>query len=138
MLKFFRKAIGDLTGPPRPCEFCQLGVNPTAEIPLANSDWRITGNGLDVEFVLCGDCRSRINSAGLQTQVPFLAFAWLIVDKNIRRPPAEMILDHPAWRRTWEHTCTLTGQSPFSNDSMILFDEMIDTMVFRFRYPKGQ
>lgn len=102
---FFR----DLFGARQPCDLCQLGK---AQWPAAHSgsaDWKLRGEGLNADLLICPRCFDWVRKAGLGTKNPILALAYLVRSGQAERPPAHAYLQHPEWKKVWMHSLDQAG-----------------------------
>src|SRR5688500_10130070 len=132
MLGASKKFFGTLTGPPVQCDVCQLGDPSAMNFPRASHDWRIVGNGIDVEIFLCRSSFTHIRRSGLQHQLPFRAFVWLFANNLVMRLLASAFLTPPNWRQVWVHMVGLLNMASAAASDEQLRNDVLDRTIGHF------
>jgi len=102
----------DLFGPREPCALCHLGQESWPSDRSGSADWKIRGQGLHVELLVCVPCRKFLLDTGLIHRTPMLALAALVSHGAAVRPPLAAYLQHPGWRTIWLHALEISGLRP--------------------------
>jgi len=84
----------------KPCDICQIG-SISSQRHAAVADWNVFGYGLNVEFLICEECKHNIERLGLKHKNPIVVITHLIATGLISRPSPEAYLGHPQWQKVW-------------------------------------
>lgn len=105
IIQFFK----DLFGARQPCELCRLNREQWETSRSGVADWRVQGHGLDVELLICGQCRALLMDTGAKQKNPTLVLGQLVRAGYAHRPDTRAMLRHSKWRTIWRHMLETGG-----------------------------